>query len=522
MSRDIETNWTLLKLTCELLEDRTILKDFLEEISHCLVEKDIKTRYETPILINPTDQPPEFLGENRIRDLASGRPNLPIDLYHNESLYCLEKVPPTYSQQSRLYYYRCGLGRVFKFESANTNQASVDDCQRGEICSEHAQSVRKPCVIVISENNEETVEAQLAACSKMQQPVEVFYIAMILNFIPMDPLPCDPGNLGRFGMRFPPPFPKPDQHSDLVFQDNAVVTLYGCNFQVKHLDIIVKSLESCANLDRLNLFACGYIPSRIFTNLHKMTNLRYLMVRNCVISWETCQMLAAQIKHLIRLEHVDFSYLRVEGVYLFVAIIAASLCHLKSLKVVKLQGCQFLRDNCLQLMEGLASCPLEKLDLTSNYPEGNFIEIQRSSEVKFEQLTHLQLNHCNISADDIISIAQMIQENRFPHLQEIEMGNRSMSGRMDALEELLKTCDRKRLSQKCDVIVVETSLSDHVKGKGYECLKYHDWFLIPDEMGIIHEAIPLYENLQDFHASRNAGRVLNIISSAKTLGPFYN
>ena len=158
-------------------------------------------------------------------------------------------------------------------------------------------------------------------------------------------------------MRFPPPFPKPAEHSHLVFQDNAVITLYGCNFQVKHLEIIVKSLECCANLERLNLFACGHIPGRIFTTLNQMTNLRYLMVRNCVISWETCQMLATQIKHLLHLEHVDFSYLLVENVYLFVAIISVSLCSLKSLKVVKLEGCQFLRDTCLQLLKNLASCP---------------------------------------------------------------------------------------------------------------------------------------------------------------------
>lgn len=506
MSRDIETNWTLLKLTCELLEDRSILKDFLQRISHCLAEMDIKTRYETPIFINPTDQLPELHYEHKIRDLTSGRPNLPLDLYHNDSLFCLEKVPPVYSQQSRLYYYNYCLGKVFKFEPANLNQTSEEDGQGGNIRSEHAPSLRKPCVIVILDNNEEIVDVLLAACSNMQQPVEILYVGMLLNFIPMDPLPDQPGSLGRFGMRFPPPFPKPAEHSHLVFQDNAVITLYGCNFQVKHLEIIVKSLECCANLERLNLFACGHIPGRIFTTLNQMTNLRYLMVRNCVISWETCQMLATQIKHLLHLEHVDFSYLLVENVYLFVAIISVSLCSLKSLKVVKLEGCQFLRDTCLQLLKNLASCPLEELDLTRNYPQGNFSDILGSPDIKFEHLTHLLLNHCNILADDIIAIAQMIQENRFPHLQEIQMGNRSMTGRMDALEQLLETCDRKRMSQKCDIIVLETSLSDQVKRKGYECVKYHQWFLIPDDEGFIHEANPLYEDLKEFHARREAGR----------------
>ena len=81
-----------------------------------------------------------------------------------------------------------------------------------------------------------------------------------------------------------------------------------------------------------------------------------------------------------------------------------------------------------------------------------------------------------------------------------------MTGRMDALEQLLETCDRKRMSQKCDVIVLETSLSDQVKRKGYECVKYHQWFLIPDGEGFIHEANPLYEDLKEFHARREAGR----------------
>ena len=140
-------------------------------------------------------------------------------------------------------------------------------------------------------------------------------------------------------------------------------------------------------------------------------------------------MLATQIKHLLHLEHVNFSYLRVEYVYLFVAIISVSLCSLKSLKVVKLEGCQFLRDNCLQLLKNLAYCPLEQLNLTRNYPKGNFSAILGSPDVKFEHLTHLELNHCSISADDIIAITQMIQEKRFPHLQEIQMCNRSMTGR---------------------------------------------------------------------------------------------
>ena len=500
MSRDIETNWTLLRLTCELLEDRAILKDLLQKISHCLAEMDIKTRYEAPVLVNLMDQLPELYDEDKIRQLTSGTPNLPLDLYHNDSLFCLGKVPSIYNHQSRLYYYDCCLGRM------NLNQSSDEDGQGGNISSEHALSLRKPCAIVIFDNNEKIVDTLLAACSNMQQPVEILSIRMLLNFIPMDPLPDQPGSLRKFGWRNPPPFPKPAKHSHLFFQDNAVVTLYGCNFHIKHLEIIVKSLECCANLERLNLFACGHIPGRIFTMLNQMTNLRYLMVRNCVISWETCQMLATQIKHLLHLEHVDFSYLRVEYIYLFVAVISVSLCSLKSLKVVKLEGCQFLRDNCLQLLKNLASCPLEKLNLTRNYPQGNFSDILGTPDVKFEHLTHLYLNHCNISADDIIAIAHMIQENRFPHLQEIQMGNRSMTGRLDALEQLLETCDRKRMLQKCDVIVLETSLSDQMKRKGYECVKYHQWFLIPDDEGFVHEANSLYDDLPEIHTRLEAGR----------------
>ena len=120
MSRDIETNWTLLKLTCELLEDRSILKDFVQRISHCLAEMDIKTRYKTPIFINPTDQLPRLHYEHKIRDLTSGRPNLPLDLYYNDSLFCLEKVPPVYSQQSKLNYYNYCLGKGFQIRTCKS------------------------------------------------------------------------------------------------------------------------------------------------------------------------------------------------------------------------------------------------------------------------------------------------------------------------------------------------------------------------------------------------------------------
>ena len=149
-----------------------------------------------------------------------------------------------------------------------------------------------------------------------------------------------------------------------------------------------------------------------------------------------------QMKLMSKLTH-----LVIHDMYLDIASIK-STC----LRVVSLCGCKIDPTEGLALMQHLAKCPVQKLDLNHNHFDGMFIKLSSLSDISYPHLENLSLVTENrIERNDFVGIARLLHNDKLPVLKSIVLDIKIYRHVYDVIEDFVKSCPTvpKRSMQGC-------------------------------------------------------------------------
>ena len=123
------------------------------------------------------------------------------------------------------------------------------------------------------------------------------------------------------------------------------------------------------------------------------------------------------------------------------------------LREVSLCGCNIRPSEGLALMQHLAKCPIEKLELNNNYFDGTFKKLCKLPDISYPRLESMtMLTDRHIERNDLCGIAHLLHNNKLPVLKQIILTRPdNHKGRKKAMEEFVTSCRLYRNDQ-CKVV----------------------------------------------------------------------
>ena len=204
-------------------------------------------------------------------------------------------------------------------------------------------------------------------------------------------------------------------------------------------DLLADSLCHCTMLTHLSYVKCRNLT---FDTLGNNKELRELTVENCLLRLNTEAELYAQLRHLKQLEHISF--IGMKYMKQLARFTRAAAFSLTSLKRLSLQDCMLTTSSAVALMESLVHCSLVELDLSDNFLVGFIKELRRTPDVAFKHLERINYNNCDLLETDTMALARLVSENRLPVVKTIFMKGNILANHKAASEELENSCEHFR------------------------------------------------------------------------------
>uniref|UniRef100_A0A2K5YL46 Leucine rich repeat containing 31 n=1 Tax=Mandrillus leucophaeus TaxID=9568 RepID=A0A2K5YL46_MANLE len=212
---------------------------------------------------------------------------------------------------------------------------------------------------------------------------------------------------------------------------------------LEELDIswndFVEALEMIPELEELNLSwnskVGGNLPL-ILQKFQKGSNIQMLKLVDCTLTSEDGTFLGQLLPMLQSLEVLDLSINRDIGGSL--NSIAQGLKSTSNLKVLKLHSCG-LSQKSVKILDAAFRylAELRKLDLSCNKDLGGGFEDSSAQLVMLKHLQVLDLHQCSLTADDVMSLTQVIP--LLSNLQELDLSaNKKMGNSSENLLSRLR------------------------------------------------------------------------------------
>ena len=213
---------------------------------------------------------------------------------------------------------------------------------------------------------------------------------------------------------------------------------------------LADSLCHCTRLTHLTYIKCR---DPTFVTLGNNKELRKLTVENCSLSLSAEAELYAQLRYLKQLEHISFKGMK------YVKQLAritreGAFSSLTSLKRLSLKDCMLTTSTTVALMESLVQCPLVEINLSDNFLAGFIKELHETPDVSFRDLERMSCNNSYLQSIDTMALAGLISENRLPVIKTVFMEGNLIDGNAFS-EELKKSCEnfRRRKGHRVQVYI---------------------------------------------------------------------
>ncbi|XP_017704305.1 PREDICTED: leucine-rich repeat-containing protein 31 isoform X2 [Rhinopithecus bieti] len=218
-----------------------------------------------------------------------------------------------------------------------------------------------------------------------------------------------------------------------------ILRLGSCRLTTDDVQALGEALEMIPELEELNLSwnskVGGNLPL-ILQKFQKGSKIQMLELVDCTLTSEDGTFLGQLLPMLQSLEVLDLSINRDIGGSL--NSIAQGLKSTSNLKVLKLHSCG-LSQKSVKVLDAAFRylAELRKLDLSCNKDLGGGFEDSSAQLVMLKHLQVLDLHQCSLTADDVMSLTQVIP--LLSNLQELDLSaNRKMGSSSENLLSRLR------------------------------------------------------------------------------------
>ena len=214
-------------------------------------------------------------------------------------------------------------------------------------------------------------------------------------------------------------------------------------------DLLADSLCHCTMLTHLTYVKCRHLK---FNTLGKNKELKELTVVSCSLRLNTEAELYAQLRHLKQLEQISFKGMKYMK-HVVKIMIEIGTFSLTSLKKLSLEDCMLTTATAVALMKSLVQCPLVEIDLSNNFLFGFIKELHQKPDVAFRHLERMNCNNSDLLKADTMALARLVSENRLPVIKTVFMKGNILANDKAVSGELKKSCEnfRRRKGQRVQV-----------------------------------------------------------------------
>ncbi|XP_004448008.1 leucine-rich repeat-containing protein 31 [Dasypus novemcinctus] len=218
-----------------------------------------------------------------------------------------------------------------------------------------------------------------------------------------------------------------------------ILRLGSCRLTADDVRALGEALKATPELEELNLSWNSKVGGNLPLILQKFqegSKLQTLELVDCALTPEDGTFVGELLPILQNLEVLDLSINRNIGSSL--DSIAKGLKSTSNLKVLKLHSCG-LSQNSVKILDATFRylCKLQKLDLSCNKELGGGFEGSAAQLATLKPLEALDLHQCSLTADDIVSLTQIIP--LLSNLQELDLSaNKKMGSSSDNLLSRLR------------------------------------------------------------------------------------
>ena len=481
VENDMERQWNVLKFTCGLMDDSSLL---IERICEAFVE--IVTRP------NPRGSFGSLYGSRYLTDINREKTPKSLNPFYNAQVcYSIPGCISTYPEEQVDCHLLFLLNGWDMHQLRPVSQKIIERYLVPRLADGfNVGQNLPPCSVVIYQGLQAPLGYFLAVCSCIRQPIKHL---LILG----QEIPCTPSGaavqLPKIGQR-PENITAPQYEPSSAMRNRSeperVSHVKGLNFSMRnrsepagtsdarglnfsmrnrsepvgtsnargpddsfiainfeYLTTAVfhevnchdhiRSLNQCKLLTHLTYIQC-IGPS--FHTLGKNKNLKELIVENCFLEFNTEQELYAQIGDLKQLERISFKKMKYEK-YLSKFNRVNVFSSLTSLKKLSLQDCELTTPTALALMKSLVQCPLVDLDLSDNFLFGFINKLHQTPGIAFVYLERMNCNNNDLLKTDTTALARLISENRLPVIKTVLMKGNDLANDRASLGELGKSCE---------------------------------------------------------------------------------
>ncbi|KAF0880762.1 leucine-rich repeat-containing protein 31 [Crocuta crocuta] len=218
-----------------------------------------------------------------------------------------------------------------------------------------------------------------------------------------------------------------------------ILRLGSCRLTTDDVRALGEALDAIPELEELNLSWNSKVGGNLPLILQKVqegSKIQMLELVDCNLTSEDGAFVGQLLPMMQNLEVLDLSINRNIGGSLH--SIAQGLKSTSNLKVLKLHSCG-LSQKSIRILDVAFRhlCDLRKLDLSCNRELGGGFEDSSAQLAVLEHLKVLDLHQCSLTADDVVSLTQVIP--LLSSLQELDLSaNKKMGGSSENLLSRLR------------------------------------------------------------------------------------
>ena len=441
MENDMERHWNVLKFTCGLMDDSSLL---IEKICQAFVE--IVTRP------NPNESFGSLYGNLYLTDIDREKSARSLSPFNNAQI-CYNRVG--YNTTNPEVHVNYPLFFLNGLDMLSVTEIVFDKYTYVAYKEFSERENLPPCSVVIHQGLILSLGSFLELCSCIRQPIKHLLIFG-------QEIPCALQCCSTITVQLPRIVRRPKNFSEPQYEpsspmrnrsepDRAILSharglnsFNGVNFDylttvVFHkvdCKYLVRSLNQCKLLTHITYIKC-IDPS--FHTLGENKDLKELTVENCILGLNTETELYAQLGYLKQLENISFKKMNYEK-YLSKYNRVKDFSSLRYLKKLSLRDCELTTRTTSALMKFLVQSPLVDLNLSGNFLLGFIKKLYQTPEVRFPNLERMNCNNCYLLKADTTAFARLISENRLPTIKTVSMKGNDLANDRGALDELKKSC----------------------------------------------------------------------------------
>ncbi len=247
-----------------------------------------------------------------------------------------------------------------------------------------------------------------------------------------------------------------DQHvNNLFIQCLQSLCMKDCILPGIVWDEISRCLAGSKAMKSVWMYDCTGVTEYMITCTASFTTLTELLLRNCKLSSEMCEVICRKLKHLIHLEWLNLGLNPVGEHVTHITAAITAWGPAARLRGLYLYNCKLPADRIPALLSAVTQCCplLQRLVIGGNNIGGCLPSFMATAPAS---LQYLGVINCNLQPDDVASITTAFTHNTLPQLWLLYMRDNSLTD--DVVEPLLKAANTHRQG-KLEVDLRENNLS---------------------------------------------------------------